>query len=134
MFTYTPAGPVGPCGIVKFNIKFGDVPVIEAAATLPGAPVVTSPIVSVGVSASKPAGPVGPISPCGPVAPVAPSTPSKPAGPVGPISPAIPCGPVGPVAPSIPFKPAGPVGPVAPIGPVGPLFKSSNKNSQTLSR
>ena len=26
------------------------------------------------------------------------------------------------------------VGPVGPCGPVGPLFKSSNKNSQTLSR
>lgn len=34
-------------------------------------------------------------------------------------------GPVGPVTPAIP---------VAPVGPVGPLFKSSNKNSQTLSR
>ena len=50
---------------------------MDAAASLPGSPVVTVPIVKVGVSPASPEGPVG---------------------------------------------------------PVGPLFKSSNKNSQTLSR
>ena len=57
------AGPVGPCGIVRFNTKFGAVPVIEASASVPGAPVVTVPIVIVGVSPSTPAGPVGPVHP-----------------------------------------------------------------------
>ena len=58
IFFYYAAGPVGPCGIVKFNTKFGAVPVIEAEASVPGAPVVTVPIVKVGVSPSAPAGPV----------------------------------------------------------------------------
>jgi len=53
-------GPVGPCGIVRFNTKFGAVPVMVALASVPGAPVVTVPIVSVGVVTS-PAGPVGPV-------------------------------------------------------------------------
>ncbi len=59
-------GPVGPCGIVKFKIKFGALPVIVAAAAEPGAPVVTVPIVILGVV------PVGPVGPVGPVAPVIP--------------------------------------------------------------
>ena len=46
---------------------------IEASASVPGSPVVTVPIVNVGVA------------PAGPVGPVAPSTPSAPAGPVGPV-------------------------------------------------
>ena len=46
-------------GIVKFKIKLGAVPVIEASASLPGSPVVTVPITSVGVG--PPAGPVGPV-------------------------------------------------------------------------
>ena len=58
----SPATPVGPCGIVKFKTKFGDVPVIVAEASVPGSPVVTVPIVSVGVSASAPVAPVGPVS------------------------------------------------------------------------
>ena len=98
-----------------------------AAASVPGSPVVTVPIVKVGVTASAPAGPVGP---------VAPSKPSTPAGPVGP------CGIVksriaASVVPelitdtSVPGSPvvtvptvkvaAVPVGPVAPVGPVGPV-------------
>lgn len=80
---YYAAGPVGPCGIVKFNIKSGAVPVIEADASVPGAPVVTVPIVIVGGSASVPAGPVGPVAPISPVGPVA---PISPAGPVGPVA------------------------------------------------
>ncbi len=48
---------------------------IEAVASVPGAPVVIVPIERVGVS---PEGPVGPVGPVEPVAPV---------GPVGPISP-----------------------------------------------
>ena len=67
------AGPVGPWGIVKFSIKLGAVPVIVASASVPGAPVVTVPIVNVGVSASAPVGPVGPISPVKPVGPVHPT-------------------------------------------------------------
>ena len=66
-YPVAPVGPVGPCGIVKFKTKLGDVPVIVAAASVPGAPVVTIPIVSVGVS---PTGPVGPVAPISPVAPV----------------------------------------------------------------
>ena len=46
--------------MVKFSTKFGAVPVIDASASVPGAPVVTVPIVNVGVS---PAGPVGPVHP-----------------------------------------------------------------------
>ena len=83
--------------MVKFSMKFGDVPVISADAVVPGSPVVTVPIVSTGVCASAPAGPVGPISPCGPVGPVVPISPCGPVGPVGPISPISPAGPVGPV-------------------------------------
>lgn len=63
------AGPVGPCGIVKLSTKLGDVPVIEAVASVPGSPVVTVPIVKVGVSASAPVGPVGPVAPVAPVHP-----------------------------------------------------------------
>jgi len=48
------AGPVGPCGIVKLSTKLGEVPVIVALASVPGSPVVTVPIVNVGVSASAP--------------------------------------------------------------------------------
>ena len=44
--------------MVKLRTKFGAVPVIVASASLPGAPVVTVPIVIVGVSASAPDGPV----------------------------------------------------------------------------
>lgn len=65
-------GPVAPCGIVRLSIKFGAVPVIEAAAVLPGAPVVIVPIVKVG---EAPAGPVGPVGPVAPVAPVIPWIP-----------------------------------------------------------
>ena len=46
---------------------------IVAAASVPGSPVVTVPIVSVGVSPSAPVGPVGPVSPVGPVGPVHPT-------------------------------------------------------------
>ena len=70
-----PVAPVGPCGIVKFSIKFGALPVMVAMAFVPGAPVVTAPIVKTGVA------PVGPVSPCNPVGPVA------PVGPVGPVNP-----------------------------------------------
>ena len=73
-----PVGPVGPCGIVRFNTKFGAVPVIVADAVEPGAPVVTFPIVIVGVAPVAPVAPVGPVGPIGPVAPV---------GPVGPVIP-----------------------------------------------
>ena len=53
-------------------MKFGAVPVIVAAASLPGAPVVTVPIVRFGVSPAGPVGPVGPVgpTPVGPVEPV----------------------------------------------------------------
>ena len=51
---------MGPCGIVKFKIKFGEVPVMVADASVPGSPVVTVPIAIVGVSAFIPAGPVHP--------------------------------------------------------------------------
>ena len=61
-----PVGPVGPCGIVRFNIKFGAVPVIVADAVEPGAPVVTFPIVTVGVAPVAPVAPVGPVGPVGP--------------------------------------------------------------------
>lgn len=54
------AGPVGPWGIVKLRTKFGAVPVIVASASVPGAPVVTVPIVSTGVSPASPVGPVHP--------------------------------------------------------------------------
>ena len=69
------AGPVGPWGIVRFNIKLGDVPVIVAEASVPGSPVVTVPIVILGVSPLIPWGPVGPVIPVGPVGPVAPVGP-----------------------------------------------------------
>lgn len=36
---------------------------IEAVASVPGSPVVTVPIVNVGVSASAPVAPVGPVEP-----------------------------------------------------------------------
>jgi hypothetical protein len=52
--------PVGPCGIVKFNIKFGVVPVIEAEALEPGLPVVTVPIESV-TTGLAPVAPVAPV-------------------------------------------------------------------------
>ena len=55
--------------MVKFKIKFGEVPVIVADASLPGSPVITVPIDIVGVSASVPAGPVGPVGPTSPVNP-----------------------------------------------------------------
>ena len=77
--------------MVRFSTKFGDVPVIVASASLPGAPVVTVPIVSVGVSASAPVAPVAPVGPVAPVAPV---------GPVGPVAPVAPVAPVGPVHPT----------------------------------
>ena len=63
---YEPAGPVGPAGIVRFRTKLGEVPVIVAAASVPGSPVVTVPIVKVGVVASAPVGPVGPVGPVEP--------------------------------------------------------------------
>ena len=44
--------------MVRFKTKFGAVPVMVAVASVPGAPVVTVPIVKVGVSPSVPAGPV----------------------------------------------------------------------------
>ncbi len=56
LICYGVAGPVGPCGLVRFNTKSGAVPVIVAVASVPGAPVVTVPIVSVGV------GPIGPVA------------------------------------------------------------------------
>ena len=105
------AGPVGPCGIVKFRIKFGEVPVMVALASVPGSPVVTVPIVIVGVSASVPVGPVAPVGPVGPI------------GPVGPVSPIRPWGPVGPVSPIKPWGPVGPVGPVHPTKSVNKLLK-----------
>lgn len=45
--------------MVKLSTKLGEVPVIVAAAVVPGSPVVTVPIVKVTASA---AGPVGPVS------------------------------------------------------------------------
>ena len=45
---------------------------IEAVASVPGAPVVIVPIERVGVS---PEGPVGPVAPVRPVAPVGPISP-----------------------------------------------------------
>ena len=78
VFYYYAAGPVGPCGIVKLSTKFGAVPVMVASASVPGAPVVTVPIVKVGVSPSAPAGPVGPVAPSKPAGPVAPSSPAGP--------------------------------------------------------
>ena len=57
LFKNYAAGPVGPCGIVKFSTKSGEVPVIVAEASVPGAPVVTVPIVKVGVA------PVAPVHP-----------------------------------------------------------------------
>ena len=58
-----PVGPVAPLGIVKFKTKFGDVPVIVAAACVSGLPVVTVPIVIVGETPVAPVGPVGPVTP-----------------------------------------------------------------------
>ena len=75
------AGPVGPWGIVKLSTKLGAAPVIVASASVPGSPVVTVPIVKVGVTASAPVGPVGPVAPVGPVGPVG------PVAPVGPVHP-----------------------------------------------
>ena len=66
-------------------MKLGEVPVIVAAASVPGSPVVTVPIVSVGVSASAPAGPVGPVGPISPVKPCIPWGPVAPVTPVGPV-------------------------------------------------
>ena len=62
-------------------------PVIVAAASVPGAPVVTEPIVIIGVSASIPAGPVAPVGPIGPVGPISPWIPCNPWGPVAPVAP-----------------------------------------------
>ena len=63
--------------MVKLRTKFGLVPVILAAAVLPGAPVEIVPMVKFG---EAPVAPVGPVLPVGPVAPV---------GPVGPVGPGI---------------------------------------------
>lgn len=43
-----------------------------ADASVPGSPVVTVPIVRVGVSPASPVGPISPVGPVGPVAPVGP--------------------------------------------------------------
>ena len=48
---------------------------IVAAASLPGSPVITVPIVIVGASAAAPVGPVGPVTPVAPVGPVGPVAP-----------------------------------------------------------
>ena len=56
-----PVGPVAPIGIVRFNTKLGAVPVIEAAACVPGSPVVTVPIVITGVAPVRPVAPWGPV-------------------------------------------------------------------------
>ena len=53
-------------------MKLGAVPVMLAAASVPGSPVVTVPIVNVGVSAAVPVGPVGPVGPVAPTSPVKP--------------------------------------------------------------
>ena len=45
---------------------------IVAVASVPGALVVTVPILSVGVSPAGPVGPVGPVSPVNPAGPVGP--------------------------------------------------------------
>ena len=60
---YYAAGPVGPCGIVRLRTKFGAMPVISAAAAVPGSPVVTVPIVNIGVSPVAPVAPVAPVHP-----------------------------------------------------------------------
>ena len=73
--------------------------------SVPGSPVVTVPIVNVGVSPVAPVGPVGPISPVGPVGPVGPISPVRPVGPIGPVAPVGPVGPVAPTRPWIPCKP-----------------------------
>ena len=69
---------MAPAGIVKFKNKFGVVPVILALAWLPGAPVVTVPMVILGEA------PIGPVAPAGPVGPVGPAGPVAPVGPVAP--------------------------------------------------
>ena len=125
---------MAPAGIVKFKNRLGVTPVILALAWLPGVPVVTVPIVIVGVA---PVGPVAPTAPVGPVAPAAPVGPVAPAGPVGPVAPAgilkvktafslvpvldtvagVPGSPVVVVPTATVTGPAGPVGPVGPILP-----------------
>ena len=67
--------------MVRFKTKLGAVPVILAAACVPGLPVVTVPIVIEGVA---PVGPASPVAPAGPVGPVGPVAPVAPIGPVEP--------------------------------------------------
>lgn len=100
---------VGPWGIVKFNTKFGAVPVMVAVALVPGLPVVTVPIVNVGVILG-PVGPVGPVAPAGIVK-------SSTALVVVPLFVTLACVSGNPVVVVPVVIVAGPAGPVGPVGP-----------------
>ena len=92
-----PSAPSLPLGSTKSNTAAEDVPRLVTCADVPGALVVTLPMVIVAAL------PAGPCAPCRPRSPCSPWMPRGPCMPCAPCSPRWPCSPFSPGSPLMPL-------------------------------